>query len=187
MENQKVRRVKTGEIYMCDLGSKRGSEQTGKRPVLVIQCNDLNKNSPTVIVAAITSSLKKQDLPSHVVLGKKYGLKETSMVMLEQLNTVDIKERLGDYVGKVSDRATWRKIQNAQQYIQKDTRAGKERKCRVVALCPTCKEELFMDKATILKRYDFTSRSRHVCGVCENDLGYKYLLRKREKNGRGRR
>lgn len=84
-ENQKVKR---GGIYLHDFGSNEGSIQNGVRPVLVVQCDEGNLASTTTVIATLTSVIKKRYLPSHIVLGDKYGLKEPSMVMLEQLKTV---------------------------------------------------------------------------------------------------
>lgn len=67
--------IKRGDIYYADLGNGRGSEQGGERPVLVIQNNTGNKYSPTVIVAAITSSNGKKSIPTHVNIdAERYGL-----------------------------------------------------------------------------------------------------------------
>ena len=58
--------VERGDVYLADLGPEddltRGSQQGGVRPVVVTQCNRQNKTSPTVVVAAGTSHLKRQDL-----------------------------------------------------------------------------------------------------------------------------
>ena len=90
-----------GDIYYCDLGNMKGSVQCGKRPVIVIQNNCLNRKSPTVMVAVITSVKKKKLMPSHILIGKECGLQEESMIMLEQTRTVDKKEELLDYIGAV--------------------------------------------------------------------------------------
>ena len=92
--------VRRGEIYYADLGPVIGSEQDGHRPVLCIQNDMGNKHSPTIIVAAITSRQAKAELPTHVHI-RTSGLKEDSVVLLEQIRTID-KCRLDDYVGKVS-------------------------------------------------------------------------------------
>ena len=105
-ENQKVKR---GEIYLHDFGSNEGSIQNGIRPVLVVQCDEGNQASTTTVVAALTSVIKKRYLPSHIVLGDKYGLKEPSMVMLEQLKTVNQSE-LAEYIGFVDSEYLHRKI-----------------------------------------------------------------------------
>ena len=75
-----------------------GSEQGGVRPVLIIQNDVGNKHSPTVICAAITSQMHKAKLPTHVELKcKEYALAKDSVVLLEQLRTID-KKRLKDKV-----------------------------------------------------------------------------------------
>lgn len=95
--------VNRGEIYFADLSPVVGSEQGGGRPVLIVQNNIANHFSPTVIVAVFTSKLTKRDLPTHVIVHpEKSGLRRTSLVLTEQLRTLD-KSRLGRYIGKLDD------------------------------------------------------------------------------------
>ena len=90
--------IRRGDIYYADLRPVIGSEQGGIRPVLIIQNDIGNKHSPTVICAAITSKMNKAKLPTHVELdSKKYSLVKDSVVLLEQLRTID-KIRLKDKV-----------------------------------------------------------------------------------------
>ena len=95
--------IKRGDIFMADLGTTVGSEQGGYRPVIVIQNNIGNKYSPTVIVASITSQINKAKLPTHVELSKEYGLEKDSVVLLEQIRTLD-KRRLKEKVTTVSEK-----------------------------------------------------------------------------------
>lgn len=93
--------IKRGDIYYADLSPVVGSEQGGMRPVLIIQNDTGNKHSPTVIAAAITSQINKAKLPTHIELGaKSYGLTRDSVVLLEQIRTID-KHRLKERMGKV--------------------------------------------------------------------------------------
>lgn len=95
--------VKRGELYYADLSPVVGSEQGGVRPVLVIQNDIGNKYSPTIIAAAITSKLNKAKLPTHIELSsKEYGLEKDSVVLLEQIRTID-KTRLKDKIGELSE------------------------------------------------------------------------------------
>lgn len=87
--------VKRGEVFLADMGDVKGSEQGGKRPVVIIQNDVGNKFSTTVIVACITSSMEKAKLPTHVEVGLKEGLAKPSIVLLEQVRTID-KERLDE-------------------------------------------------------------------------------------------
>jgi len=95
--------VKRGDIYYADLSPVVGSEQGGIRPVLIIQNDVGNKYSPTVIVAAITSQINKAKLPTHVeISSEEYGLNKDSVVLLEQVRTLD-KKRLKEKIGHMSD------------------------------------------------------------------------------------
>ena len=90
--------VARGEIYYADLSPVVGSEQGGVRPVLIVQNDVGNKHSPTVIIAAITSQLSKAKLPTHIELNKeKYNLSKDSVVLLEQIRTLD-KRRLQEKI-----------------------------------------------------------------------------------------
>lgn len=92
-----------GDMYYADLGRGIGSEQKGYRPVLIIQNNVGNKYSPTVIVASITSKVGvKAKLPTHYFVNTESGLEAPSVVLLEQIRTID-KKRLDSYIGHVSD------------------------------------------------------------------------------------
>lgn len=93
--------IKRGDVYFADLSPVRGSEQGGQRPVLIIQNNIGNKYSPTVIVAAITAKIAKAKLPTHVEIeSSKVGLVRDSVVLLEQVRTID-KTRLIQKLGQL--------------------------------------------------------------------------------------
>jgi mRNA interferase MazF len=94
------RQIQRGDIYLADLRPTVGSEQSGVRPVLIVQNNVGNKYSPTVIAAAITSRRTKARLPTHVQVGMAPGMFPDSIIMLEQLRTLD-KSRLLDYISAV--------------------------------------------------------------------------------------
>lgn len=91
--------IERGDVYMANLGSEDeviGSEQGGVRPVVVTQCNHQNEKSPTIIIAILTSQLKKERMDPHVILPKVKGLWKSSMVCAEQRRTID-KSRLIRY------------------------------------------------------------------------------------------
>lgn len=104
--------VKRGDIYYADLSPVVGSEQGGMRPVLIIQNDVGNRYSPTVIAAAITSRMGKTKLPTHIdVYADRAGLSRDSVVLLEQLRTLD-KRRLKEKLGRL-DEDMMREIDNA--------------------------------------------------------------------------
>ncbi len=95
--------VKRGDIFYADLSPVIGSEQGGVRPVVVVQNNVGNKYSPTVIVSAITSQINKAKLPTHVEISAlEYGLTKDSVVLLEQVRTID-KKRLREKIGHLDE------------------------------------------------------------------------------------
>lgn len=96
--------VKRGDIYYADLSPVVGSEQGGIRPVLIIQNDVGNKYSPTVIAAAITSRINKAKMPTHIELAaSEYGLNKDSVVLLEQIRTID-KKRLREKIGRLDEK-----------------------------------------------------------------------------------
>ena len=89
--------IKRGDIFYASLDPVIGSEQGGCRPFLIIQNDIGNRFSPTVIGAAITSRSKKTTQPTHIPFDcpslENAGLSRDSVVLLEQIRTID-KKRL---------------------------------------------------------------------------------------------
>ena len=93
--------IRRGDLFYADLNPVVGSEQGGIRPVLVIQNDVGNHFSPTVVAEAITSRKAKNSLPTHILLENVPGLAPTSLLLLEQLRTID-RKRLRGYIGRIS-------------------------------------------------------------------------------------
>ena len=102
MESSIFKRIYRGDIYYVDFGNQPGSVEHGVRPAMVVQNDVGNRYAPTVIVAAITSEIKKLRQPTRIKLGKQFGLTFDSMLLLEQLFTID-KSQLETYVGTASN------------------------------------------------------------------------------------
>lgn len=183
MQKKDLSKIKWGEIYTCDLGSMKGSVQCGVRPVLVVQTNKLNSSSPTVVVAVITSARKREDISSHIFLETNCGLCEPSMVMLEQMRTIDKAEELISYVGKVEDSEIIAKIKDGIRYQFQLMRARKPiRTGYILSLCPKCRSEFFSVPENILRRVDPLQVEKEPCDKCQVGYGYDYLITKRTKH-----
>ena len=91
--------LKRGDIVLVNLGHHNGTSlQGGFRPAVVVQNSAQNAASATTIIAPLTSVLKKPNKPYHVVLGKRFTLRENSMLLAEQIRTISqtsIKETIG--------------------------------------------------------------------------------------------
>lgn len=101
--------IRRGEIYMADLTVSEGCEQSGVRPVLVIQNDKGNIHAPTVIIAPISSRIHKANFPTHVSLS---CLRSPSFVELEQIRTIDKRRLMGKQIGRI-DETTQERVNQA--------------------------------------------------------------------------
>ena len=110
-------RIKRGDVYLADLDERFGSEQIGVRPVVILQNDKGNKYAPTVTVAPITTKIHK-NLPTHVLICNIGGIKRKSVILCEQITTVD-KNRLLTYMGRIDNRTMNTKVRHCLE-IQLD-------------------------------------------------------------------
>ena len=97
------RTIKRGDIFYADLNPIVGSEQGGRRPVLIVSNDIGNTHSPPVIIVPITSRVHtKAKLPTHTEVGSFEGLDKNSLILAEQIRTID-KRRLENYIGRLPE------------------------------------------------------------------------------------
>ena len=165
----KEKMICRGDLFYYDFGYNSGSVQSGERPVLVIQADDYNQNAPTIIVAAVTSVIKKRYLPSHIILGEEFGLKKPSMVLLEQIRTVN-REDLREYIGTVDDDKLFRQINATLKktfglWVYKPE--GKE---NIRCLCPKCLNDYIHNPDYIVRRLDPFAKRKDRCDKCDGSV-----------------
>ena len=176
--------IQRGDLFYYDFGKREGSVQSGERPVMVIQADNFNANAPTIIVAAVTAVMKKKYLPSHIILGEDFGLKKPSMVLLEQIQTVN-KDELTDYIGSVNDERLWKHINAALKktfglWIYNTDRNGDVR-----CLCPKCLSDYIHDPNYVVRRLDPFAKSKDHCDKCNNS-GWDYIVYDRRTSAKGK-
>lgn len=165
------RKIYRGEIYYADLSPVIGSEQGGVRPVLIIQNNKGNIHSPTLIVAAVTHQ-KKPNLPTHVSLNGLDFLKENSIVLLEQIRTID-KKRLREYIGEI----TKKQISEINHSLAISVGLIKDIKEPIeLCLCSICVEQFYQIQEYKVKRLDKNQKVKGICTYCSNRTGYDYQI-----------
>ena len=168
-----------GDMYFADLGRGVGSEQEGYRPVVIIQNNVGNRHSPTVIIAAISSRVGvKPKLPTHYFINAEDGLKLPSIILLEQLRTID-KNRLGKYIGHLRKEhidgmnhalaISINLVRNTPQPL-------------IISLCSTCAGRLRSTGAFIVRRFEPRQTERHSCIFCNRQKGFDYSVMSKEGN-----
>lgn len=158
-----ARTYRRGDLYYADLNQCVGSEQEGNRPVVIIQNDIGNKHSPTVIVAAITSqNPSKGVLPTHCYLGAESGLERPSIILLEQLRTID-KRRLGHYIGRLSQK----RIEEMDRALMVSLDLFcQESKTTIISLCGVCVSNFRNTGAYYLCRLDPGQIKKEVCTYC---------------------
>ena len=197
MKRERPDDVLRGQMYYADLDPVIGSEQGGTRPVLVIQNNVGNSFSPTIIIAPITTRVKKLRQPTHIGIPPFFGLPKSSMAMLEQIRTID-KSRLGDYGGCLDD--------DVRDYIDEalgisvglqDPAGGESAQGQrpadeprddvpdemVLTLCGTCLRQFIYSPEHIVRRIDRT-QTKEPCMYCHVRNGYDYrIIHKKKRLG----
>lgn len=161
--------MKRGDIYIAQLGEAQGCEQRGRRPVLIVQNNIGNKYSPVVIVAAITGQ-RKAKLPTHVELFDEKGVENHSIVLLEQLRTID-KRRLIKKVGYLRG-STMKKIDARLQYS-----LGLAKTYPLeITLCSKCRAQFSCIESGKIWRVNTDQIEKESCTYCGVKRGYDYYV-----------
>jgi len=161
------RKILRGDVYHASLEPVVGSEQGGSRPVLVIQNNTGNRHSPTVIVASITSKTKPK-LPTHLPIRCAPELGCQSVVLLEQLRTID-KSRLEHYVGSVG--AATMRLVDAALAVSLDMR--RKQAPDVMTLCTVCKSQ-FEGSGYHVRLISDLADPKDTCDFCNHRQGFDY-------------
>ena len=167
------RTYQRGDMYYADLGRGIGSEQEGYRPVVIIQNNIGNRHSPTVIIAAISSRVGvKPKLPTHYYINAEDGLELPSIILLEQIRTID-KRRLAAYIGRLSkehingmNHALAVSIDLINPVPQKLT----------LCLCGACADAFRSTGAFALRKTTPGQTGKKVCAYCGQRKGHDYEL-----------
>lgn len=178
----KKNKIMRGDLFYYDFGEREGSIQSGIRPVLVVQADEFNANAPTIIVASITTVLKKRYLPSHIILGQEFGLKKPSMVLLEQIQTINKKDLL-EYIGTIDDERLMKRINNTlmktfgfwfYKEVDKDT---------IHSLCPKCLKDYMSTNNYVIRRLDPFAKRKTKCDKCGR-LGWQYTVMEKQRNNK---
>lgn len=162
-----------GDMYYADLGKGIGSEQEGYRPIVIIQNNVGNKHSPTVIIASITSKRDaKAKLPTHYLIEAEDCLQLPSIVLLEQLRTID-KRRLSSFIGHLSEKH----IQGINHALAVSVGLIESIPNKLIlCLCRTCAENFYGSGAFVLRRVNSEQTEKDTCTYCNSRKGFDYEI-----------
>lgn len=174
--------IRRGEMYYADLSPTVGCEQGGCRPVLVIQNNKGNRHSPTVVVAAVTGNPQKAKLPTHYMLPASCGLSIPSVVLLEQVRTID-KSRFQAYIGTLS-RDTMKGIDHAitvSMGVGHAKPAKKRNDTMLLTLCGGCATQFYNSPEHTVRRANPKQDYKEPCVWCSDRFGWDYKITRKVK------
>jgi mRNA interferase MazF len=110
-----VKRIRRGEIRWADLNPVRGSEQSGKRPVVIVSHDVFNERSGTVIALAMTSQPQKAGFPLTLELDAA-GMPKPSWVKISQVRTLSV-DRVEGRIATLPDEELHRLIEGLNEII----------------------------------------------------------------------
>ena len=97
--------ITRGDIFYANLDGTIGSEQSGIRPVIVVQNDIGNKYSPTTIIVPLTKKVRlKINQPTHFWINPFGNIRFDSIVLTEQIRVID-KSRLKEKIGVMNNKA----------------------------------------------------------------------------------
>ena len=124
---------KRGDVYLVNFDPTVGSEIQKTRPALILQNDIANRYSPVTIVAAITSLTGDTLYPSEVRIDVPAGgLDHASIVLLNQLRTVDIQHlvrKLGTLEDQVMEKVETALLISLGSWGD-DAQSGRHVRCR---------------------------------------------------------
>ncbi len=180
---------KFGDIFMYSSRRDGDSVKSGVRPVVVIRPVDPNENSESIVIAPVTSKYKQSCQINHVLLGKRFGLKKSSVILLEQMKWVN-PDHLERYVGHITEAHILRRInQGLKRAIEIQNNPGitavsfpKIRKSRkkkfsysnrdIMCLCPVCRD-FYRHRGFRLVNVHGT---KDTCSLCNYRQGFDYAV-----------
>lgn len=172
--------IRRGNIYYAYLNPVVGSEQGDCRPVLVVQNDEGNKRSPTVVVTPMTRNLRKNPLPTHVLIPKSCGLDADSLVLVEQIRTVDCS-RLSNYIGRINDAIQFRVDKALSICVGIEKHRAKKGEMLILSLCPRCEAD-FRNSEYLLVKKGFQEVETE-CDFCKNGKGLTFAIVNLDGNG----
>lgn len=163
---------KRGDIIIANFDPVQGSEQGGIRPALILSNDIGNKYSETVIIAAITTS-NKPNLPTHLSLNGLDFLDNGSLLLLEQIRTIDL-QRVTSYIGTIP--ADKMKLVDQALTISVGLVTAK-RKGLIMTLCSQCADVFYESPCHEIHRLDPLQKNMESCTYCNVRHGFDYTIK----------
>jgi len=163
--------IKRGDIYFAALNPVIGSEQGDTRPVLIVQNDVGNKYSPTIVVVPLTCNLRKNPLPTHVLIPQTAGIENDSLALAEQVRTLD-RSRFDRYIGRISREQQLEIDMALAVCVGIEKRFSAKGELLELCLCPRC-ENSFKDSGYVVVKKGWQAIKEH-CDFCRLRRGVTF-------------
>ena len=160
-----------GDIYFADLDPTVGSEQSGIRPVVIVQNNIGNNLSPTLIIAPITTQ-KKASIPTHVPIAGITGLSPNAIALLEQVRAID-RQRLQNKLGYLIREQMW-EIDRA--FALAIGIAKIPNPPLLMSLCHEHAQYYYDSPDHEIRRSDMLQETKESCSLCQTRSGWDFFI-----------
>lgn len=168
--------IKRGDIFYCDFGNVRGTIQSGRRMVLVLQANSLSRISNSVVVATVING-NTQCLPSHIELGEIGEIPFPAVVLLDQISTVS-EVNLQDRICHIEDEVSWKRINGTLKNVLGLRPVHAYAKDDIRCLCGRCLSSYLDTGKYIAFRADPFDLEKRDCDIC-GGRGFDYVVREK--------
>ena len=163
--------IKRGDIHHADLNPTIGSEQGNYRPVLVVQNDTGNENSPAIVIVPITGKQRKNPLPTHVLIPQSCGLDKDSYALTEQIRTID-RSRLTDFIGHIDNELQSAIDKALAICVGLKIERPKKVDMLELSLCPRCVKN-FRESGYIVVKKGW-QEYKTKCDFCQTGEGWIY-------------
>jgi len=163
--------IKRGDIYYANLNPVTGSEQGDLRPVLIVQNNIGNEYSPTVVVIPLTGNIRKNPLPTHVLIPRSRELDRDSLALVEQIRAID-RSRLSDYIGRIGSELQFAVDEALAVCVGLEKRRPPKGEMLELTLCHRC-EKAFRNSGYLLVKKGW-QEVKEICDFCNSARGLTF-------------
>lgn len=170
------KKIIRGDIYYCDFGNVRGTIQSGRRMVLVLQADSLSRISNSIVVATVING-NTQYFPSHIDLGELAPISTSAVALLDQISTVN-EINLQEWICHLDDEYVWKRINGTLKNVLGLRPANAYANEDVRCLCSRCLGNYLNNSRYIAFRVDPFNLEKSDCDIC-GSRGFDYVLHKK--------
>ena len=171
------RKIKGGEIYLCNMRYALNDISGCIKPVLVMDKNDDCEAGSLYSVLPLRDPDTKRTGEVTFTIGRKAGIRKNSIVIKGDERYIRDDDAFLKRIGSIEDPELERVKELSERYSDKSGAV-------VLRLCPKCLRDFMADGSRIIRRLDPSDIYKETCGYCNVGLGYEYIIYTRRKRNK---